>query len=113
MEARLDDIGLNGEEDFLEASPDETMKIEPSLAKMYEYSVDDQEKKITVVITIPEKFAVHQLQVELHKNHAAIRVEAPGILPIIKGTLLDTVQSMSHKFVDNTLVITIIKQEII
>ena len=87
------------------------MKIEPELAKMYEYNLNDQERNITIQVTIPEGFDKSNIRVELHKSHAAIRVEAPGILPIIKGELLDTVQSMRHTFRENQLIITINKQE--
>ena len=105
-------LNLNGEEEE-EGIPDpnEGMKIEPELAKMYEYNVNDQEKNITIQITIPESFDRQNIQVELHKNHAALRVEAPGILPIIKGQLLDTVQNMKYFYRDNQLIININKQE--
>jgi hypothetical protein len=102
------------EEDFAEDIFHEegpSMMIDPKYAKMYEFEMSDSEKFIVVEVKIPENFDHNILTVELHKNRHAIRVEAEGMLPIVKGTLLAQVRDMKYKYQDGSLVITIQKQE--
>ena len=95
----------------LQNEEDQRKMIDPKFSKMYEFDVKDTEKNITVDITIPEIFDQNLLNVELHKSRQGISVEAEGMLPIVKGTLLAPVRDIKKKFQNGHLIITIQKQE--